>query len=235
MLDPFEQAFRDYINGDINAEILVHCNKGDDEIIPASYFFRSFDMMPEIEKYALSLCKGTILDIGAGSGAHSIYLQDKGYDVTSLDIKPGFVNIMKKRGLQKVIQSDIFDFNIGKFDTLLMLMNGIGFTMNFKGLAKFLKQAREMLNPGGQLILDSSDLMYLYKQEDGSYVFNLNESYYGEVEYIIEYKGNKSAPFSWLYTDYENLMQIAEQNGFYCDKIFEDDHYNYLAKLHLHQ
>lgn len=231
MPEPFEIAFSDYLNGDENAEVLVHCNKGDDEIIPVSYFFRDFSQMPELEKKALGLCSGKILDIGAGSGIHSLYLQSKGMDITSLDILEGFVEVMKKRGLKNVIHSDIFNYKDGEYDTLLMLMNGIGFTKNFQGLAGFLKQAKSLLNEGGQLILDSSDLLYLYEDEDGSYSINLNDNYYGEVEYIIEYKKIKGTPFNWLYVDFDNLAMIAEQSGFRCEKIFEDDHYNYLARL----
>ncbi len=232
MQDPFESAFYDYLNGKESAEITVHCNKGEVEIIPISYFFREYNGMPELEKKALSLTNGKILDIGAGSGIHSLYLQSEGKDITSLDIKPGFVEVMKKRGLKNVILSDIFDYKDGRYDTLLMLMNGIGFTKNFEGLSAFLKQAKELLVPGGQILLDSSDLLYLYEDEDGSYSINLNDNYYGEVEYIIEYEGVKGKPFNWLYIDFDNLAMHAEQAGFKCELIFEDDHFNYLARLY---
>ena len=232
MPDPFETAFYDYLNGDTSSEVLVHCNKGDDEIIPISYFFRGFSEMPELEQKALSLCSGKVLDIGAGSGSHSLYLKEQGVDITSLDIKPGFVDVMRKRGLSKVLESDIFDYKGEGYDTLLMLMNGIGFTKNFIGLIKFLEQAKEMLVSGGQLLLDSSDLLYLYKDEDGGYTIKLNDNYYGEVEYIIEHKGIKGEPFNWLYIDFDNLAMLAEQVGFKCERLFEDDHFNYLARLY---
>ena len=140
---------------------------------------------------------------------------------------------MKKRGVKKVVHSDIFNFHDGKFNTLLMLMNGIGFTKNFKGLSAFFESAQKLLLPGGQIILDSSDLLFLYEEEDGSYKINLNDEYYGEVEYQIEYEGVKANPFAWLYVDFFNLKLYAEQAGFACEKIFEDDHYNYLARCFL--
>ncbi len=232
MHDPFEQAFYEYLTGNSSAEVNVYCNKGDDEVIPVSYFFRKYVEMPELEKNALRLCSGKILDIGAGSGSHSLYLQGKGYNITALDIRKGFVEIMKKRGLNNVIHSDIFDYKEQKFDTLIMLMNGIGFTKNFDGLSVFLNKAKNMLNKGGQLILDSSDLLYLYTESDGSIAINLNENYYGEVEYIIEYKGTKGKAFRWLYVDFGNLSLYAEQAGFSCEKIYEDEQSNYLARLY---
>jgi len=232
MQDPFEKAFYDYLDGNHEAKIVVNINKGKADDIPISYFFRAYDEMPELEKKALSLCTGKILDIGAGSGIHSLFLQDNGKDVTALDIKQGFVDVMKKRGLKNVIHSDIFDYKGQGFDTLLMLMNGIGFTKNFNGLSVFLKSAKEILKPGGQIILDSSDLMYLYEEEDGSYTINLNEEYYGEVMYQVEYMDIKGDPFQWLYVDFDNLSLYAEEAGFNCEKVFEDDHYNYLARLY---
>ncbi len=231
MPDPFESAFYDYLNGKEDAKVIVHCNKGETEEIAISYFFRDFNKMPEVEKKALSFCRGKILDIGAGSGVHSLYLQNEGFNITALDIKPGFVDVMKRRGIKNTVISDIFNFKEGKFDTLLMLMNGIGFTKNLAGLKNFLLQAKTLLNDGGQLILDSSDLMYLYEDEDGGYSINLNEEYYGEVEYEIEYNNVIGEMFHWLYIDFGNLLEIAEECGFNCEKIIEDNHFNYLARL----
>jgi len=231
-LNPFERAFTDYLNGDKKATVIVHNTKGDDEIIPVQYFFRSFEEMPELEQKAMSYCSGKILDIGAGSGIHSLYLQNKGCDITALDIRPGFVNVMNKRGINNVVLSDIFQFQGNRFDTLLMMMNGIGFTINFTGLKNFLVHAKTLLKPGGQILLDSSDLLFLYEEEDGSFKIDLNENYYGEVEYQVEYKGILEKPFKWLFVDFSNLSVYAEEAGFRCELLFEDDHYNYLARLY---
>lgn len=229
--DPFEQAFFEFLEGDKKSTLIVHNNKGDDEIMPVSYFFRSFNEMPELEKLALEHCSGKILDIGAGSGCHTLYLQGNDLDVTALDIRQGFIEIMKKQGIRKTILSDILKYNKEKFDTLLMLMNGIGFTKDFTGLQSFLSSAKDLLNPGGQILLDSSDLLYLY-EEDGSFVINLKEAYYGEVEYQVEYKGKKGEPFKWLFIDFSNLAFYAEEAGFRSELLYEDENFNYLARLY---
>ncbi len=231
-LNPFEQAFDDYFNGDEKATVIVHNTKGDDEVMPVRYFFRSFAEMPDLEKMAMQKCYGSILDIGAGSGIHSLYLQNKGCDITALDIRPGFVDVMNKRGINKVVLSDIFQFQGNRFDTLLMMMNGIGFTINFTGLKNFLVHAKTLLKPGGQILLDSSDLLFLYEEEDGSFKIDLNENYYGEVEYQVEYKGVLEEPFKWLFVDFSNLLHYGEEAGFDVELLFEDDHYNYLARLY---
>ena len=231
--DPLERAFYDFVKGSENAEIIIHSNKSDIETVPVAYFFRKYDEMPLLEQKALALCSGDILDVGAGSGSHSLFLQQKGKNITALEIRVGLAELMQKRGIQKVINSDIYKYKTPKYDTLLMLMNGIGFAENFKGLQKFLQHARSLLNSGGQIILDSSDLLYLYEQEDGSYLINLNEEYYGEVEYQFEYQGKKGEKFKWLFIDFNSLSYYAQMAGFDCEMIYEDEHFNYLAILNL--
>lgn len=230
--DPFEQAFFDFLLGDTGAELIVHNNKGDDEIMPVSYFFRSYNEMPGLEQLALQSCAGHTLDIGAGAGCHSLYLQSQGIAVTALDIRPGFVEVMKRRGVVDVLQADIRTYTEKKYDTLLMLMNGIGFVKNLDGLEGFLRAARELLNPGGQIILDSSDLLYLYQDDDGAVQLNLNDGYYGEVEYQVEYNGRMGIPFNWVFIDFSNLAYAADAAGFSAELLFEDDHHNYLARLY---
>ncbi len=228
--DPFEEAFYDFINGETDGELAIYVNGEFSENMPVRYFFRNYDEMPQLEQIALEECRGKVLDVGAGAGCHSLILQNKGYDVTALDIKKGFVDVMKKRGVKKIVHSDIFDFNEGKFDTLLMLMNGIGFTMNFNGLERFLNQTKELLNPDGHILLDSSDLLYLYEEADGSYKVPLNEDYYGKVVYQVEYKNRKGEPFDWIFIDYLTLVQYAEKTGYQCELLYVNN-FHYLANL----
>jgi hypothetical protein len=230
--DPFEQAFWDYYLGDKDAALKIISNKAEDEIVPVKYFFRALNEMPEIEKIALNHCQGEILDIGAGSGCHSLELIKKGYIVNVLEIRKGFADLLTKRGVKNVWQTDIFIFTDKKFDTLLMLMNGIGLVQDLNGLDRFFIHAKSLLRSGGQVLLDSSDLMYLYKEEDGSIRINLNESYYGEIEYKVEYNGVVGESFKWVYVDYLTLNEHADKNGFNCELLYEDDHYNYLARLY---
>ncbi|PLX14388.1 MAG: SAM-dependent methyltransferase [Marinilabiliales bacterium] len=230
--EPFVRACNDFLNGELNAKVLINSNKADVEEVELSYFFRPYSKMPILEKHALSLCKGKVLDIGAGVGSHSLYLQENNIDVTALEIKPGLVDIISRRGVRNVICEDIFNYSGGKFDILLMLMNGIGLVSDFQGLEIFLKRAKKILKKGGSIILDSSDLIYLYQEEDGSYLIDLNSDYYGIVEYNFEYKDVKSESFKWLYIDYSQLKFYAEQVGFRCDLLLEVDYNNYLARIY---
>ncbi len=223
MSDILGKALGDYVNGETEAILLVHTSYGEIETMPASVFFRDTSHMPDLEKYMLSLCKGKILDAGAGAGSHSLWLQEKGLEVTALDISPAAVQIMQQRGVHQPICSDVFTFAGGKFDTILLVMNGIGIAGTIQGLKKLLKCFKKMLNPGGQLLLDSCDVSYLKEA-------NIYTHYIGEVTYQFEYNEQKGEPFGWLYLDISTLQKIATKAGWHCQIIYEEDD-TYAARL----
>jgi SAM-dependent methyltransferase len=229
--DPLGNAVKDYYKTKCSADILVQSNIAEDDVIPSSYFFRKFDEMPKLEKLALSECSGKILDVGAAAGCHSLYLQNNGHDVTALDNSELCCKVMKERGLKKVIRDDFFSFSGEKMDTILLLMNGIGIAGNLEKLNEFFTKSKQILNPEGQIIFDSSDIDYLYYENDGSKIINLNSNYYGELIYTMKYKEIIGSPFEWLFVDYKTLSDIAAKNTFDTSLFLAGDHYDYLVVL----
>ena len=230
--DPMGRAVYDFYFNSINQPIVVHSEDFDDDTIDTGYLFRTYKQMPALEKKALTLCKGTVLDVGACAGVHSVYLQEKGFEVTALETSPLCCDVMKKRNIIHVIQENIFNFTAGKFDTILLLMNGTGIAGTLVGLDILLHHLSTLLNPGGQILIDSSDLIYLYKQEDGSAMIDLNaENYYGELMFQTEYKSWISQPFPWLFVDLNNLENVVEKNQLKVIKVFKGQHYDYLARI----
>ncbi len=227
-MDIYGQALQDFFDGKPEEKLWLHNNYGEPEEMPVEVFFRGEDEMPEAELLALQICRGKILDIGAGAGSHALILQESGLEVTALEVSPGAAAVMKKRGVKTVLQQDIFQYETKKFDTLLLLMNGIGLTQNLTGLEHFLLQAKQLLLPGGQLIFDSSDIMYLYEDLPLP-----KTQYYGEIQYQYEYKNQRGDRFNWLYIDQKTLTKTALQNGWLCKILYEDDMDLYLAKLTL--
>jgi SAM-dependent methyltransferase len=229
--DPLGQALWDYHFKKTPAIVNVLTNIAEDETISAEYFFRDFEKMPELEQKALDECFGKVLDIGAGAGSHALYLQSKNIKVTAIDISKKSVEVMKSRGLKDARYEDIYNLKNEKFDTIFLIMNGIGVAGKKDNLGNLFKHLKSLLNDGGQIILDSSDLIYLFEQEDGSVLIDLNAGYYGEMEYTLKYKNINGETFDWLFVDFFSLKEIAEKSGFICTKLFEDEHYNYLVKL----
>ena len=195
--------------------------------MPVDIFFRDEEDMPELEQLALNLCRGKVLDIGAGVGSHTLLLQKK-LDATALEISEIACRIMQQRGVKKVVHQDFFGYQEEKFDTLLLLMNGIGLCGDLQGLELFLQHARTLLNENGQVIFDSSDISYLY--EDG---ITRPDNYYGEVQFQYQYKGLKGPWFKWLYIDFKTLSRKAKEQGWRAEKVYEDEHDQYLAVLTL--
>ncbi len=228
--DILGQALWDYHNGDYSQDITVHSSIAEDDEMPIPYLFRDFKEMPLIEQKALELCKGKILDIGCGAGSHSLWLQKTGLNVTGLDISGGAVTLSRKRGLNNVIHRHILH-HTDKYDSLLLLMNGTGIFETTAKLDLYLKHLKTLLKIGGQILIDGSDIKYMYKDEDGSYWQDLNNDYYGEVKMAMSYKENKGKPFDWLYLDFETLKRQAQKNELNCELILEGNHYDYLAKL----
>jgi SAM-dependent methyltransferase len=229
--DIFGIAFHDYLNGEKEEKILVDINISETEELPVSYFFRDFRSMPLWEKKVLKECRGSVLDVGAGAGSHALYLQKKGLDVTAIDISPGGVACMQKRGIKKAFVQDFFTFNNEKFDTILLLMNGTGMAATIDNLPHLLAHAATLLNPGGNIYLESTDILYMFEDEDGSAMIDLTGKYYGEITYRLQYKDFIGEPFPWLFVDFDNLTLAAEQAGLNCECFFAGKTNNYIAQL----
>jgi SAM-dependent methyltransferase len=223
MADLLGKALKDYMAGDREALLLVHTSYGEIDTMPASVFFRTYQQMPDLEKYALSLCRGSVLDAGAGAGSHALELQQRGLEVVALDISPEAVQVMAQRGVKQAVQGDIFTFSQGRFDTILLLMNGIGIARDMLEVKGLLQHLKNLLLPGGQILLDSCDVAYLAEA-------NIYRNYVGEVTYQFEYKGGKSEPFGWLYLDASTLKKVARSSGWQCQIIY-DEAASYLARL----
>lgn len=230
--DPMGAAIADYLAHGKASKLRVFSSQFDEDEIPVSQLFRGFDEMPAIERLALQHSRGRILDVGAGSGCHSLALQAMGQEVTAIDISPRSVEAMRERGVENAQLRNLFDPTFeGSFDTILLLMNGSGIVGKLGNFPAFFFRMRQLLAPGGQVLMDSSDLSYLFEDEDGHIDLAPEDDYFGEVDFQMQYKQIKGDPFDWIYIDFCTLSLQATQAGFQAEKIAEGEHYDYLARL----
>lgn len=230
--DPMGRAIADYYKNGVAGRLRVMSSMFDEDEIPVAHLFREEDEMGALELKALELSHGKVLDVGAGAGCHALALQDRGLMVTAIDVSPLSVKVMSDSGVEDVRLTNLFDAGFaGSYDTILMLMNGSGIIGRIENMPRFFERINELLAPGGQVLMDSSDLIYLFEDEDGGADINLADSYYGEVDFAMQYKNVKGAPFDWLYVDFDTLSYHARENGFEAELILEGDHYDYLARL----
>jgi hypothetical protein len=224
--DILGQALLDFLKMGTGERLIAHTSYGPDETYFLDYFFRDLDGMPDLEQYALTLCKGRILEIGAGAGSHALILQEAGKDIVTMDSSRGCVNVMLMRGLLKVQHMNVFNLHTGGYNTLLLLMNGIGIAGNLGGLVRFLKKAEEITDSRAQILFDSTDVSHTLEkdaEESGRYV--------GEIKYQFDYRGVRGPWFEWLYIDQEKLFKICEQTQWIPSILFEDGKGHYLARL----
>jgi SAM-dependent methyltransferase len=232
-MTPFGKALLAYFNGDRDAELIIHRDDGLETHIPANHFFRVSSQLSPLEKKAIENCKGHILDAGAGSGIHSLVLQQNGFQVTALDITPQAVDIMKKRNIKDVRQGDIFNFHGGPFNTILMLGHGIGMVETLAGLKRFLNHAQNLLSKKGQLLLDSLDVTKTDDPRNHAYLDANRKAgrYVGEIRIQFEFD-NETGPYcSWLHIDPKALKNISTKSGWQCRLLCEEKMGDYLAKL----
>ena len=233
MKDLFGKAILDYQTNNNPEDIITETSISDADEMSVSYLFRNYKEMPKLEQKSLQLAKGKVLDVGCGAGSHALYLQnDKKLDVKAIDISENAIKACKLRGLKNAEVVNVLDLDTSeKYDTILLLTNGTGIFGKLNQISTYLQKLKILLNEGGQILIDSSDIIYMFDQdEDGAYEINAN-GYYGELTFSLEYKGEKEDEFDWLYLDYNTLQNAAHANGLECELILEGEHFDYLARL----
>lgn len=229
--DILGKALLDYFQGNYTEDIVTETNISEEDILPLPYFFRSFEEMPIIEQKALKLAKGKVLDVGCGAGSHALYLQQQGLDVIAIDLSPGAIEVCRLRGVKNAKVIDLLDVS-EQFDTLVLLMNGTGIFKTLENVPAYLLHLKTLLKPGGQILIDSSDIIYMFEEdEDGGIWVTGDKDYYGELTFTMRYKGESTEAFDWLYLHFDLLNALAQEAGLQCELIMEGNHYDYLARL----
>lgn len=229
--DPMGKAIAEYWKTGKADRLRVFSPMFDEDEIPLSTLFRNYQSMPAIEQAAIDMAEGKTLDVGAGAGCHALELQARGIDVTAIDISPLSVETMRQRGVRKALEQDFFTLQGAEFDTVLMMMNGIGIVGSLFQMPRLFQQLDRILAPGGQLLCDSSDIKYVFETEDGTYEYPNADSYYGEVDFRMQYRDTVGATFPWLYIDPQTLAHVADSYGYMTEIVKRGKHFDFLARI----
>jgi 2-polyprenyl-3-methyl-5-hydroxy-6-metoxy-1,4-benzoquinol methylase len=224
-MDPMGRAIADYWKTKKADKLRVYSPMFEEDEMPLSTLFRTYESMSEIEKKALDMAKGRTLDAGAAAGCHSLVLQERGINVTAIDISPLSVETMILRGVKNVREQDFFTLDKEQYETILMLMNGIGIVGTLERMPEFFSQLDKILAPEGQVLCDSSDISYVFEGDMP------DMDYYGEQSFRMQYKNIIGEPFPWLYIDADTLKDMALKNGYEVEVVGEGEHYDYLARI----
>ena len=232
MKDLFGKAILDFQTNSSPENIITSTSISEEDEMEVAYLFRSFVEMPAIEQKAIQLANGKTLDIGCGAGSHSLYLQnERNIDVHSIDISKNAIQACLLRGLKNIRAIDVLDLENEKYDTILLLMNGTGIFETLEKSTIYLQKLKSLLNPNGQILIDSSDIIYMFDEDEDGGKWIPSDNYYGELTFSLQYKKEKEVDFPWLYIDYNTLQNAAIANGLKCQLVLDGDHFDYLAQL----
>jgi SAM-dependent methyltransferase len=226
MKDLFGKAILDFQTNNSPEDLTTETSISEADEMSVAYLFRNFEEMPKIEQKALELCKGKILDVGCGAGSHSLYLQQKGFDVTAIDVSENAIKACQLRGLKNANVQNILELENQKFDTILLLMNGTGIFRTLAETPKYLEKLKSLINPNGQIMIDSSDIIYMFDDD-----VLLSENYYGELTFNLSYKNQTEETFPWLYINFDLLKKLSLESNLSCELIEKGEHYDYLARI----
>ncbi len=228
--DPLGFCIKEYFQTGVDKPMRSWINEVEEPLLYPSSFFRTEKDMSDVERAAIAYSQGSVLDVGAGAGCHSVLLQASGVSVTALESSLHACEVLKKRGLTEVVNIDIMEFSSRKFDTILLLMNGFGIAGTEKALPGFLSHLKSLLKEGGSILGESTDIFYIHEIEQGAASIDLSKGYYGEVEFKVRF-GSLETKFPWIYPDEYMLEEAAKSVGLGFEVLTRGDRYNFLCSL----
>ena len=185
----------------------------------------------------MEFVKGRVLDIGCGAGRHSLYLQNRGFDVLGIDNSPLAIKVCKLRGLKKarVMSIDeIGKFAPNSFDTVLMLGNNFGLFGSPQKARELLKKLYEITSSKGLIIAESRDP---YKTENPAHLeyheFNRKRGRMpGQLRIRIRFEKYVTDWFDYLIVSKDEMKQILKGTGWKIKRFIDSDGAQYIAIIH---
>lgn len=235
---PHVSALRAFaLDGDLDALMVVRDDLGNEEALPVAYYFRGMegrddDPLALLERAALDASRGRVLDVGAGAGSHALALQERGFRVTALEPHEGLMEVLRGRGILDPRTASLAELARAgeRFDTILLLMNGLGLAGTLEGLPGLLQALAGVLAPGGQVLADSSDLRGLVEGADDT--LRLPDGrYLGDLQFQLEFRGERGDPIPFLFVDPDTLARVAGGEGWKVEVVLGNGEGGYLCRL----
>jgi len=203
------------------------------DVMKTGEYFSQYEGWSPIEQKAMQIVKGRVLDVGCGAGRHSLYLQEKGFDVLGIDISPLAINVCRLRGLKncKVVPIEAVNFKPNSFDTIIMMGNNFGLFADFKRARRLLKRFCRMTSEDALIIASSRDP---YKTINPAHLeyHKLNKKrgrMSGQVRIRIRYEKYVGKWFDYLMVSRKEMEQILLDTGWKIKEFLDSEGPHYIA------
>jgi len=200
-------------------------------------YFSEYEQWSPIEKRAIELATGRILDVGCGAGRHALYLQSKGFDVTGIDDSPGAIEVCKLRGLNKAIVrpiNQIDEFAPNSFDTIIMLGNNFGLFGDAENAGAILKKMNQITAPDARIIAGTHNPYQTDAAEHLEY-HELNRKrgrMPGQLRIRVRFGKTIGEWFDYLFVLPEEMQEIIKNTDWQITEFIASEEANYFAIIH---
>ena len=216
---------------------VVERDDGFIDTFDGSSYLAEFDEWPEIERKAMGLVKGRVVDLGCGAGrvALHLHLQRKGFDVVGLDISPLALKVCRRRGLRKVKLGSVQDlrFPRNSFDTAILFGNNFGLLGTRAKAKRVLRRLHQTISQGGLILAETFDP---YDTEDPVHLayHRLNRKrgrLPGQIRMRVRYKQYTTPWFDWLLVSKFEMKTLVQRTGFKVTGSLDSDGPRYIGIL----
>ena len=232
--DAYGQEIMLILEGHDVAEIIER-DDGYIDSMGGHYLLAPFAQWDANERKAIRLVRGRVLDVGAGGGRVSLYLQEKGHDVVAIDISPMAIEVCKRRGIRnaKVMDFAKIDKRLGTFDTVVMYGNNFGLFGSPARAKRLLRRLHTMTSPDARIVAETLD-PYATKVPEHLAYHRRNRARGrsgGQVRIRARSKLKKTPWFDYLFVSRKEMRDIVRDTGWRMVRTMSERGERYIAVI----